>query len=135
MTYQEWIESYVARQPNGFVRGKCKEACEEMVKAFPELRLAAGFAHVTWGEDQHWWCVAPDGTVVDPTKSQFQLGVVLEYEEMDLKDPKTRLRIPIGKCPNCGDLIYPGGYSESICSERCEKDYVRYLNSPEGRGY
>lgn len=129
MSYEEWIESYVSRQHERFVRGKCKEACEEMVKAFPELRLAAGFAHVTWGQDEHWWCVALNGAIVDPTKSQFHFSEVFQYEELDLADPKTKQRIPIGKCPNCGDRIYPGGYSASICSEDCEKSYVSYLNS------
>ena len=54
MTYDAWIQDYVA-QKQGFVRGRCKEATVAMVKAFPELRLAAGFAHVTWGRDEHWW--------------------------------------------------------------------------------
>jgi hypothetical protein len=134
MTYSEWIAAYLKRN-NDFVRGKCKEACEEMVKAFPELRIAAGFAHVTWGRDQHFWCVAPDGTIVDPTKSQFQFGVVLNYEELDLNDPATQDRVPIGKCCNCGEETYNSSLSSEICSQRCHDSYVAYLNSPEGRGY
>lgn len=130
MTYAEWIESYVARQKNRFVRGKCAEATTEMVAAFPELRRAAGFAHVTWGRDQHWWCVAPDGTIVDPTKEQFEFGVVLQYEELDLDDPETRSRVPTGVCPNCGDECYNG---DSLCSKKCEVSYLAYLNSELGR--
>lgn len=124
--YAEWIKAYVAKN-NDFVRGKCQDACSEMRLQFPELRAAAGFAHVTWGRDQHWWCVAPDGTIVDPTKSQFEFGVVLQYEELDLNDPATRARVPTGKCPNCGGECYNG---DSLCSERCERSYLAYLNGP-----
>lgn len=124
MTYADWIEDYVSRQPDRFVRGKCAEATQLMVEAFPELRRVAGFVHCTWGRDQHWWCAAPDGSVVDPTKSQFQL--VFEYEELDLADPEAVKRIPTGMCPNCGGEVYEGA---SICSPRCEREYIRYLNS------
>ena len=134
MTYDEWIKDYVAKH-NDFVRGLCKQAVEDMVKAFPELRKAAGFAHVTWGRDEHWWCVAPDGSIVDPTKSQFQFGVVLQYEELDLNDPSTRDLVPIGKCMNCGDPTYTSSPDSCICSQACHDSYVAYLNSPEGRGY
>lgn len=129
MSYDEWIKAYVERQPNQFVRGKCKEAVTEMIAAFPELRKAAGFAHVTWGRDEHWWCVAPDGAIVDPTKSQFQFGVVLQYEELDLDDPKTRDLVPIGKCANCGEYTYTSSASSEICSQECHDSYVAYLNS------
>jgi hypothetical protein len=124
--YVEWIKAYVAKN-NDFVRGKCQEACSEMRLEFPELRAAAGFAHVTWGRDQHWWCVAPDGTIVDPTKAQFQFAVVLQYEELDLNDPSTRDLIPSGICPNCGGECYGG---ESLCSPSCERAYLAYLNNP-----
>lgn len=126
MTYDEWIAEYVKSQKD-FVRGKCKEAVTAMVKAFPELRPAAGFAHVTWGSDQHWWCVAPDGTIVDPTKSQFEFGMVLEYEELDLNDPKTKARIPIGKCVNCGEETYEHSYGRDVCTKRCSESFIAYL--------
>lgn len=127
MPYHEWIESYVSRQPEGFVRGKCLQACSEMRLQFPELRLAAGFAHVTWGREEHWWCVAPDGSVVDPTKSQFQFGMVLRYEELDLNDPKTRDLVPVGKCMNCGDETYTSSLAACMCSDSCAKSFEAYL--------
>lgn len=128
MTYAEWIQAYVVRN-NHFVRGKCKEAVEEMVTAFPELRKAAGFAHTDEGEAQHWWCIAPDGEVIDPTRSQYM--VVLEYEELDVNDPATRARVPIGKCANCGRETYEKDYSSEICSKLCADKYMAYLNAPE----
>ncbi len=123
--YAEWIAAYVAKN-NDFVRGKCQEACTEMRLQFPELRAAAGFAHVTWGRDQHWWCVTPAGEIVDPTKAQFEYGVVLQYEELDLDDPETRRIVPTGVCPNCSGECYEGAY---LCSERCERQYLAYINS------
>lgn len=131
MSYAEWITAYVASQPEGFVRGKCKEATTQMVAAFPELRVAAGFVYCTWGRDEHFWCVTPDGVIVDPTKSQFQ--AVYHYEELDLNDPKTRDLVPIGKCVNCGEETYTSSPSSEVCSQSCHDSYVAYLNSPEGR--
>lgn len=122
--YDRWIQAYVARY-NGFVRGKCQPATLEMQAAFPELRIAAGFAHVSWGRDQHFWCVAPDGSVVDPTAAQFQLPI--HYEELDLNDPKTRELVPIGKCMNCGEETYVASLSADMCSQKCADDFVAYL--------
>lgn len=123
--YAAWIEAFVSAQPNRFVRGKCAEATLAMIEAFPELRRAAGFVHCTWGRDQHFWCVTPDGTVVDPTAEQFR--AVFEYEELDLDDPETQRRIPTGRCLDCGDDVYEG---KSFCSEACEASTRAYLNGP-----
>lgn len=120
--YRAWIVEYVASIPNGFVRGKCDEATQLMCAAFPELRRAAGFAHSSWGRDQHWWCVSPEGEIVDPTASQF-LGGIADYEELDLE--KDRDRIPTGVCMDCGDDVYGG---KTFCSEACENATLRYLN-------
>jgi hypothetical protein len=123
-TYAEWIEAYVASQPDRFVRGKCDEATRAMVAAFPELRRAAGFVYCRWGRDQHWWCVAPDGAIVDPTVEQF--GAVFRYEELDLNDPESVKRIPTGVCADCGGDTYEGKY---FCSDECERATTAYLNS------
>jgi hypothetical protein len=122
MTYSEWIERYVASQKERFVRGKCASATKAMVEAFPELRRAAGFVHCTWGREEHWWCVAPDGSVVDPTVEQFE--AVARYEELDLSDPKTRSKVPTGRCLNCGGAVYAFA---TFCDEDCERDTEAYL--------
>lgn len=127
--YAEWIAAYVAAQPNQYVRGHCHKATRAMVEAFPELRRAAGFVFVTWGREEHWWCVAPDSTIVDPTQAQFE--AVFEYEELDLDDPKTRERVPIGKCMNCGDETYPSSLEACMCSRECALSFQAYLDSPE----
>lgn len=126
--YDEWIRGYYERH-GGFVRGKCQKAVEEMKAAFPELRIVAGFAHVSWGRDQHWWCIAPDGTVVDPTAAQFPLPI--RYEELDLNDPKTRERVPISKCMNCGKETYTSSLSADMCSQTCADDFVAFLQKEQ----
>lgn len=123
--YAEWIEAYVARRPSRFVRGLCGIATAEMVAAFPELRRACGFVQVLHGngerEEQHWWCVAPDGTVVDPTREQFL--AVFSYEEIDPAKPHRR--IPTGRCMDCGGDTFDG---DTFCSKECElatEEYYR----------
>lgn len=126
MTYAEWIAAFVERS-KGFTRGKCATATREMVAAFPELRRAGGFAHVIWGRDQHWWCVAPDGSIVDPTASQFGLAGVFQYEELDFNDPATRARVPTGHCMDCGGDVYGGA---TFCGPECEAATTEYMRSP-----
>ena len=121
--YLDWIESYVSRQPGRFLRGQCKEATAEMVAAFPELRQAAGFTRSSYGREQHWWCVTPDGTVVDPTVEQYA-GGVWEYLELDLDDPETRRVVPTGVCQNCGGDVYE---HKMFCSEGCEREAIACL--------
>lgn len=123
MNYADWISAYVARN-KGFVRGLCDPATTEMVKAFPELRRACGLA--TWNaghrevRDQHWWCVAPDGMIVDPTAAQFT-GQVL-YEELNLDNPDDVARIPTGVCMGCGGDVYEG---KTFCGDACEGSVMR----------
>jgi hypothetical protein len=122
MTYTEWIEEYVARHENRFVRGKCKAATMEMVKVFPELRIVAGFAHAGWGRDQHWWCIDLNDTIVDPTAEQFYGEV--QYEAVDLTDPNDVARIPTGICMGCGDDVYGGNL---FCNDVCRFATEQYM--------
>lgn len=124
MTYAEWIEGYVSAQPNRFVRGKCAEATEAMLKVFPELRRVCGFVLTHWGEDQHWWCVAPDGSIVDPTKAQFPW--VANYEEVDPSAPHRP--IPTGACMDCGGPAFNG---DTFCSKECERATCRGMGLRE----
>lgn len=120
--YNLWIEAYV-KSVDGFTRGRCGAATAAMQLAFPELRIAKGFAYSLHEEvDQHFWCVAPDNTVVDPTVSQFPLGVVFEYEELDLNNPADVTRLPIGKCMNCGEQTFTHSPSSITCSVKCETE-------------
>lgn len=116
----QWIEDYVAKRA-GFVRGLCQYATAEMVEVFPELRRVAGLVRWTAPNgreviDEHWWCVASDGAIVDPTEEQFYGPV--EYEELDLRNPADVARIPTGKCMDCGAYVYNG---DTFCNEKCER--------------
>ena len=63
-------------------RGKCKEFCEALIKEDPTLTIARGYYFdFEWGEQSHWWCKKPDGTIVDPTKDQFPSKGMGTYEE------------------------------------------------------
>lgn len=126
MTYADWINATV---PKGYgCRGTCRRYSELMVAAFPELRLACGFVVLLGHKDeQHWWCVAPDGTVIDPTSGQFAgWTVVLHYDEVDLDDEVDRARIPTGKCMNCGEFCYGG--RRNACSPACDSELSDYFD-------
>lgn len=74
--YAAWVAGYVADRRD--VTGRCRVATAELVATFPELRRVHGLAHGSWGSGPHFWCVAPDGEVVDPTAAQFGTGLVYE---------------------------------------------------------
>jgi hypothetical protein len=66
--YIQWIAEHVELDPHG----QCKEVTERMASAFPELRRVRGhYVCPVVGPQPHWWMVTPDGTVVDPTRTQF----------------------------------------------------------------
>lgn len=115
--YREWIEQH----PWG--AGQCAEATTAMVAAFPELRRVRGhvFLMGTAKTPTHWWCVAPDGEVVDPTRHQFPN--LVGYDEWTEGSEE-----PVGRCCECGGYIYASsGYSDTVCSDDCRKAYESYL--------
>lgn len=72
MTYQEWTEHFTKHWDDG--DGLCYYATAALMRSFPELEARYGMVTLRGQEDDHhWWCIAPDGTVVDPTASQFDL--------------------------------------------------------------
>ncbi len=116
--YADWILENVTRS-----YGTCAETTLAMVKAFPELiRVRGHYYDLVWGEREHWWCVAPNGDIVDPTASQFPTAGAGHYEASDESQPE-----PTGRCPNCGDLVYDGG---TCCSELCHNAYAAYCSNP-----
>jgi hypothetical protein len=102
--------------------GACREVTERLAAQFPELRRVRGHYYcVTWGERAHWWLVDPEGNIVDPTASQFPSKGKGQYVEW-VEGTKE----PTGRCPNCGDLCYDGGY---CCSENCGIAYAAYCSN------
>jgi hypothetical protein len=116
--YQAWIDTKYPTQASAY--GKCYEATTAMVSAFPELRRVRGqVITVLWGERDHWWCVAPNGSVVDPTKRQFP--AVLRYmpwDESKGEPPQRR------KCPDCGDEHHG---EDDFCDDSCRRRYHAYI--------
>jgi hypothetical protein len=125
-TYIAWTAKNYPTSDSAYLQ--CEEATKRMVKAFPELTRVRGLAHVEepFGlpptRTPHWWLKTKSGEVVDPTAHQYPTRI-LKYEESDETQGP-----PTGKCPNCGGLCYNG---DSICSKKCEREYIAYLNSPE----
>jgi len=65
-------------------RGKCKEFCQREIEKDPSLTMVRGsYFDAFWGEQHHWWCVKPDGTILDPTKDQFPTKGQGEYVPFD----------------------------------------------------
>ena len=65
-------------------RGKCFELASAACTADPSLTLVRGWYHCPiWGNQAHWWCVKPDGTIVDPTAKQFPSAGLGAYEPYD----------------------------------------------------
>ena len=103
-------------------QGKCKEMSEALIAKDPTLILVRGYYMCPfWGEQQHWWCKKPDGTIVDPTKDQFPSKGRAEYVEFDGKVA----------CSECGkSMLEEEAHFESrycFCSGEC---YGRFVGVP-----
>jgi len=125
-TYDQWIADFVSKQR--IIRGACGRAVNEMAKAFPELKRVAGWVVFKGGRSEHFWCVTPDGSIVDPTASQF--GELLRYHEFQ---PGGEVRV--GRCMNCGDGIYAQvqglddrSAARSVCTPECAQELEASLS-------
>lgn len=95
-------------------RGRCKEFSEALCQKDPTLRLVRGhYFCPIWGEQAHWWCERPDGTIVDPTKDQFPSKGIGQYVEFDGKF----------SCEFCGNEVLEEDACmvehHVYCSDRC----------------
>ena len=100
-------------------RGRCREFSEAAKVDDPSLTLVRGhYVCPIWGEQPHWWCVRPDGTVFDPTANQFPSKGVGEYIPFD----------GVVECSECGkrikeeDANIEGNYA--FCSYLCHGRFV-----------
>lgn len=123
--YQSWIDAFAAKR-KGYLRGYCMTATAEMVAAFPELIRVAGFCNGA----EHFWCVTPEGEVVDPTAKQFGDGPY-EYKPFESGD-----EVRVGRCMDCGDDIYAnvdalGGARKYFCNDDCRRSFGAYLDAEE----
>jgi hypothetical protein len=120
--YDQWIRQWLRGET--FV-GACVETTKEMATVFPELRRVRGHYYCpVWGEREHWWLKAEDGSIVDPTVAQFPSGGLGEYVEW-----AEGAEEPVGKCANCGGYSYASkGGDDTVCDDECGRAYVAYLN-------
>lgn len=101
-------------------RGKCKELSEAAVEQDPTLKLVRGhYICPMWGKQPHWWCVKPDGTIVDPSVDQFPTkGIAADYVPFD----------GAVKCAECGKTMqehearFESNYA--FCSTVCKMRFV-----------
>ena len=100
-------------------RGQCKIMCDALVAEDPSLRLERGhYIDPLWGPQEHWWCVKPDGSIVDPTAKQFPSKGSAEYIPFN----------GICVCEECGkevpeeEAIFMGRYP--VCSNLCARRLV-----------
>lgn len=117
--YEDWIEEY----PGDIFR-KCVEVTKEMQQVFPELRIAKGLVTILEnGKDyQHQWLVDEEDNIVDPTAKQW--AGIMQYKEIKEGDP-----YPTGVCANCGGYIFSDYNDLTVCSNKCWKEYSRYLQT------
>jgi hypothetical protein len=114
--YKKWIDyNYPTKEYSNL---KCKDAVEDMVKSFPELKPIRGWYDEYQGVKRpHWWCKTQSGEIIDPTANQFDLiGEYIPYDE-SLGEPK-------GKCRYCGNISY---WSSNACSKKHWEDIKNYL--------
>jgi hypothetical protein len=122
--YHKWVKDNVPAEER---LGQCQKWSKQIAEVFPELRIARGWVYCELGERTHWWCIAPDGTVVDPTASQFNW--VFEYREFTPGD-----LVQVGKCMECGqmieeevfDLDKPTAYRR-FCDSACRSAFAASL--------
>lgn len=101
--YQDWIDENILDTADIL----CLEWSGLMAQVFPELKLAEGSVLADDDRFWHFWCIDPDGEIVDPTACQFDEIIRYRFE----KYPTAT-----GICPVCGNNTYLGN---TCCSVPC----------------
>ena len=124
--YNKWMsDNYPSRKE---ALSKCQEASKKMKEAFPELRVTNGFISLPFELDEkaHWWCVTPDGEIVDPTSIQYGT-CILDYEEINDEHPARKYRL--AKCMNCGEQYYETPELKGVMhNSSCEKEFAESMD-------
>ncbi len=112
--YKKWVECNIT-DPKNF----CDCATTMMVDNFPNLKKVRGYyVDPIHGKKPHWWCVDTNGTIVDPTVTQFNpCGDYLPYDET--------LGEPTAMCHYCGEPSYGDVY----CCDDCRIKSESFMNS------
>ena len=107
--YNIWITKHYPDSVSAYMN--CHEAVLRMVARFPELVAVRGHVYVGINYRTHWWCVAPDGEIVDPTAHQWA-NKVLKYDPWEGEEP-------LGKCLECGEYTYGSNGGQLYLCARC----------------
>lgn len=122
--YANWIASWLT---DNSPKSACVEATEQMAAAFPELQRVRGHVTVSSGRTHpHWWLVTPDGSIIDPTASQWTPVLPGVYEPLN----EETFVEPTGRCPNCGNLFYGEAAGGVACSAGCADAYAAWCLNP-----
>lgn len=138
--YEELLENALEKyiQPRDTIgipyllKGKCRAWSLKAIERFPQLELVTGF----YGNSEHFWCVEPDGTIVDLTVGQFYDGEG-DPRKYRVLDPEAD-EIYLGKCMNCGFEIYGlmAEGQQSVCKpadgeqeSECARSLSDYYNN------
>lgn len=108
--YEDWISENYQTEESAFL--KCADATTKMTQKFPELKRVRGHAMVAFQLRPHWWCVTPEGDIVDPTAKQW--GVLVAFYEPLISEEE-----PYGKCLNCGELLFRSKAAGSYMCQDC----------------
>lgn len=107
--------------PDPSLRGRCEELARAAAATDPDLRVVRGhYSCPFWGLQAHWWCVSPDGSIVDPTRNQFPSGGLGAYIEFSGRIA----------CDQCGteideaEALIDGNGRYAFCSTRCNARFV-----------
>ena len=119
---QIFLSGLVSFEDYDKYRGKCKEFSEALIEKDSSLRLVRGFyfCPIIKKEEMHWWCEAPNGEIIDPTRKQFPSTGEGTYREFD-----GWLR-----CSNCDSRVHIDSKNiitngrHAYCGDECYKDYV-----------
>ena len=105
-------------------RGRCKDLVDEAVSKDPTLTAVRGhyFCPLWNREDQHWWAVRPDGTILDPSVCQFPskgFGIYTPFDGMVT-------------CSECGKTMEEDDAAKisgkyAFCTEVCYGRFVGVL--------
>lgn len=127
--YQEWVD--INYPDPAYTLGRCKEAVDAMVEAFPELIKTNGFIDLYSSyERMHWWGKDTEGNIVDPTAHQFKAYAdrIFEYREIDDNHPARKY--VRAKCMNCGQYYYVTPELNGILhNPKCNTEFIAYLNN------
>ena len=112
----KWVSDEDSGNP---LRGKCREYSLAAIESDPTLRIAKGFYYCDQlGRESHWWTAREDGSIFDPTASQFPSngnGKYVEFVGAFICDHCGSE----SQCDNAKFYVSRDGNEYVLCSDQC----------------